>query len=131
LSYTKTLELLKAYPDLKGIVAFGSLGPIGAAQALKEKRLCGKVKVVGTVLPSHGARYLRNNCMQYGYLWDPKDAGYAMVTLAHMILEGHEIRDGMEIPGLTGNVGVDTEKRVIKFDAVIDINSENASDLGF
>ena len=47
LSHTKTLELLKAYPDLKGIVGFGSLGPIGAAQALKEKNLCGKVKIVG------------------------------------------------------------------------------------
>ncbi len=39
LSRQKTLELIKAYPNLKGIVGFGSLGPIGAAQALKEKGL--------------------------------------------------------------------------------------------
>jgi simple sugar transport system substrate-binding protein len=37
LAKQKTLELIKAYPDLKGIVGFGSLGPPGAAQALKEK----------------------------------------------------------------------------------------------
>lgn len=39
LSKQRTLELLQAYPDLKGIVGFGSLGPPGAAQALREKGL--------------------------------------------------------------------------------------------
>ncbi len=130
LSHTKTLELLKAYPDLKGIVGFGSLGPIGAAQALKDKKLCGKVKVVGTVLPDHAARYLKEGCMQYGYLWDPSDAGYAMVAVAKMMLEGQEIKDGVEIPGL-GAASVDAEAKVIKVDAILNITPENASDLGF
>ena len=34
LSITRTNELLKAYPDLGGICGFGSLGPIGASEAL-------------------------------------------------------------------------------------------------
>ena len=130
LSHTKTLELLKAYPNLKGIVGFGSLGPIGAAQALKEKKLCGKVKVVGTVLPAHAARYLKEGCMQYGYLWDPKDAGYAMVAVAKKMLDGEEIKDGIEIPGL-GAASVDADAKVIKMDAILDITPENAATLGF
>ncbi len=130
LSHTKTLELLKAYPNLKGIVGFGSLGPIGAAQTLKEKNLCGKVKIVGTVLPGHAARYLKEDCMQYGYLWDPKDAGYALVAVAKMMLEGQEIKDGVEIPGL-GAASVDADAKVIKVDAILDIKADNASDLGF
>ena len=130
LSHTKTLELLKAYPDLKGIVGFGSLGPIGAAQALKEKKMCGQVKVVGTVLPAHAARYLKDDCMQYGYLWDPGDAGYAMVAVAKMMLEGTEITDGVEIPGL-GSASVDAEAKVIKVDAILDITPDNAADIGF
>ena len=54
LSRQKTLELMKAYPDLKGVVGFGSLGPPGAAQAVKEKGMEDKVCVVGTVLPAQG-----------------------------------------------------------------------------
>lgn len=130
LSHTKTLELLKAYPNLKGIVGFGSLGPIGAAQTLKEKKMCGDVVIVGTVLPGHAARYLKDGCMQYGYLWDPKDAGYAMVAVAKMMLEGQEIKDGVEIPGL-GAASVDAEAKVIKVDAILNITPENAADLGF
>ncbi len=130
LSHTKTLELLKAYPNLKGIVGFGSLGPIGAAQALKEKKMCGDVQIVGTVLPAHAAKYLKDGCMQYGYLWDPADAGYAMVAVAKMMLEGQEITDGVEIQGL-GAASVDAEAKVIKVDAILDITPENATDIGF
>lgn len=130
LSHTKTLELLKAYPNLKGIVGFGSLGPIGAAQALKEKKMCGDVQVVGTVLPGHAARYLKDGCMQYGYLWDPKDAGYAMVSVAKMMLDGQKIEESIEIPGL-GAASVDADAKVIKVDAILDITPENAANLGF
>ena len=66
LARQKTLELLTAYPNLKGIVGFGSLGPIGAAQALREKGLGDKVAVVGTVIPSHAAPYLKDGSMDEG-----------------------------------------------------------------
>jgi simple sugar transport system substrate-binding protein len=130
LSHTKMLELLKAYPNLKGIIGFGSLGPIGAAQALKEKNLCGKVIVVGTVLPAHAAKYLKEGCMQYGYLWDPKDAGYAMVAVAKMMLDKKEIKDGVELPGL-GKATVDAAKKTIKVDKILNITPENAETIGF
>jgi simple sugar transport system substrate-binding protein len=128
LSKQKTLELLKAYPDLKGIVGFGSLGPPGAAQALKEKGLCGKVTVVGTVIPGHAAQYLKEGCMQWGILWDPKDAGYSMNWVAKTLLEGGKITDGMEVPGV-GKITLDGD--VIKVDAMADITPENVDSFGF
>jgi len=128
LSKQKTLELLKAYPDLKGIVGFGSLGPPGAAQALKEKGLCGKVTVVGTVIPGHAAQYLKEGCMQWGILWDPKDAGYSMNWVAKTLLEGGKITDGMEVPGV-GKVSLDGD--VIKVDAMADITPQNVDSFGF
>ena len=128
LARQKTLELLKAYPDLKGIVGFGSLGPIGAAQALKEKGLTDKVAVVGTVIPSQAAPYLAEGSMKEGLLWNPSDAGYGMVWLAKYLLEGNEIKDGDEIPGL-GKVTVDGT--IVKLDAILDITAENADSLGF
>ncbi|HAK45313.1 MAG TPA: LacI family transcriptional regulator [Spirochaeta sp.] len=128
LSKQKTLELLKTYPDLKGIIGFGSLGPPGAAQALKEKGLDGKVSVVGTVLPDHAAPYLKEGSMQHGILWDPKDAGFAMTWIAKQVAEGKAITNGMEIPGL-GKVMLDGD--VIKVDAVIDITKDNVDSFGF
>ncbi len=122
------LELLKTYPDLKGIIGFGSLGPPGAAQALMEKGLAGKVKVVGTVLPDHAAPYLKEGSMQHGILWDPKDAGFAMTWIAKQIIDGKTITNGMEIPGL-GKVMLDGD--VIKVDAVIDITKDNVDSFGF
>jgi simple sugar transport system substrate-binding protein len=129
-AFKQTNGLLKAYPKLKGIVGFGSLGPIGASEALKKKNLCGKVNVVGTVIPSHAAPYLKQGCMQQGFLWDPKDAGYAMVAVAKMMIDKQEIKNGMQLKGL-GPANVDPKGRLIKFDAILNITAENADKLGF
>ena len=129
-AYKQTLGLLKAYPDLKGIVGFGSLGPIGASQALKKKKMGGEVKIVGTVLPSHAAPYLKQGYMQHGFLWDPKDAGYAMVAIAKKMIDKEPIEEGMEIKGL-GPANVDPKVKLVKFDAILDITADNADKLGF
>ena len=129
-AYKQTLGLLKAYPDLKGIVGFGSLGPIGASQALKKKKMGGEVKIVGTVLPSHAAPYLKQGYMQHGFLWDPKDAGYAMVAVAKKMIDKEPIEEGMEIKGL-GPANVDPKMKLVKFDAILDITADNADKLGF
>lgn len=128
LSRQRTLELLQAYPDLKGIIGFGSLGPPGAAQALRERDMVDDVAVVGTVLPGHAAQYLRDGSIDHGILWDPADAGYAMTWLAQHILDGNSVVDGMEIPGL-GQISLDGD--VIVVDAMIDITAANADSLGF
>ncbi|NCD33657.1 MAG: autoinducer 2 ABC transporter substrate-binding protein [Spartobacteria bacterium] len=130
LSKQKTQELLRKYPDLKGIVGFGSLGPIGAAQALKAKRMKGKVAVVGTVLPGHASQYLTQGYIDTGYLWDPADAGFALVYVADKMLKGEPVETGMEVPGL-GVADVDPETKVIKFNSILDITAENATELGF
>ena len=51
-AYSKTLDLLTTYPDLKGIIGFSSPAPIGAGQAVSEMGLQGKVAVVGTCMPN-------------------------------------------------------------------------------
>jgi simple sugar transport system substrate-binding protein len=128
LSKQKTLELIKAYPDLKGIIGFGSLGPPGAAQAVKEKGLEDQIAIVGTVIPGHAAPYLKDGSLKHGILWDPKDAGYSMTWVAQQLLDGKEITDGMEVPGV-GKISLDGN--VIKVDAMIDITADNAEDFGF
>ena len=51
-AYRTTLDVLKAYPKLQGILAFGSNGPIGAGNVVREKHLQKKIAIVGTVVPS-------------------------------------------------------------------------------
>jgi simple sugar transport system substrate-binding protein len=128
LAKQKTLELIKAYPDLKGIVGFGSLGPPGAAQALTEKGLTDQIAVVGTVIPGHAAPYLKDGSLSHGILWDPKDAGYGLTWVAKQILDGKEVADGTEIPGI-GKISL--EGNVIKVDAMIDITADNVDGFGF
>lgn len=124
----KTLELLKAYPELDGLIVYGAPGPPGAAQALKEKGLDGEVALVGTVMPQHGAPYLKDGSLHHGTLWDPADVGFAMTWIARHLLEGGEIADGMEIPGY-GPVRVDGANLII--DAPLRITAENVDSLGF
>jgi len=128
LARQKTLELIKAYPNLKGIVGFGSLGPIGAAQALKEKGLEKQIAVVGTVIPSQAAPYLKDGSLRQGILWNPADAGFGMVWLAKYLLDGNKVQTGAEIPGI-GKITLDG--LVVKADAILDINKDNAESLGF
>jgi len=119
---------LKTYPDIKGIVGYGSLGPPGAAQALKEKGLSGKVAVVGTVIPGHAAPYLKDGSLTKGILWDPKDAGYALNWVAKYMLDGGDFKTLTEIPGI-GSVAVNGD--IIGVNAMVDITKENVDSFGF
>lgn len=128
LSHDKTLELIKAYPELKGIVAFGSLGPIGAAQAVREKGLEDKITVVGTAIPSHAAPYLQDGSMKHGILYSPFATGKAVVYLAKYLLDGNNIADLKNIPDV-GEIRL--EGKIIVVDGMIDITAENAESYGF
>ncbi len=113
---------------MKGIVGFGSLGPPGAALALKEKGLAGKVAVVGTVIPGHAAPYLKDGSMSHGVLWDPKDAGYSLTYTAKYMLDGGKLSDLKDIPEV-GEVVVEND--VIKVNAMADITKDNVDSFGF
>lgn len=129
-SYATTNDLMKAHPDMKGIVSYGSLGLIGAGEALKKKRAKDKISAVGILMPSQAAPYLIRGEIDKGFLWDPADAGYALVSVAKMMLDGKEIKGGLEIQNL-GKAEVNAETKVIKFNKILEVDKNNASSLGF
>jgi simple sugar transport system substrate-binding protein len=127
-SHDRTLELIKAYPDLKGLAIYGSLGGIGAAQALREKNMTDKISVVCTSLPNQSAQYLEDGSMDWSVLYSPYDCGVSVVTVAHWLLEGNKLEDLKEIPGVGG---FRLDGKVIVVEGIIDINKENVGTYGF
>lgn len=120
-SQRTTLDVIKAYPNLAGVLGFGSNGPIGAGNAVRQQRLAKKIAVVGTVLPSQAKALINDDIIREGFLWNPTDAGYAMVAVAKLVLDGKPITDGVEVPGL-GKAEVDVANKQIKVDKIMRIN---------
>ena len=112
-SYKTAVDMMLAHPNLKGILTFGSLGPIGAGRALKEKGKVGKIALVGGFAPSQGAKLVKEGVILEGFIWNPEQAGEAIVDVAKMVLDGTPITDGMEVKGL-GKATVNPETHVIK-----------------
>jgi len=56
-SYKTALDAMLAHPNLKGILTFGSQGPIGAGRAIKERGKADKIVLVGTCSPTQGKNW--------------------------------------------------------------------------
>ncbi|WP_126225953.1 substrate-binding domain-containing protein [Burkholderia ambifaria] len=94
------LDLMRAHPNLKAILAFGSQGPIGAARAVAERQAKGKVVVLGPFSPGQGRRLVHEGVLTGGYMWNPEQAGEVFVTLGTMLANGQPVKNGATIPGL-------------------------------
>lgn len=122
------LDLIAANPNLGGFLAFGSQGPIGAGRAVRERRLTGKVFVLGPFSPGQGRGLIKEGAITGGFMWNPAEAGRVFVTLGKMLADGAEITDGMEIEGL-GVVHPDAEGHDIITDNLIVINADTVDEL--
>ena len=93
-STSEAEALLKAYPDLKGIIAPTTVGMAAAGKVLTDKALSGKVALTGLGLPSEMAEYITNGVCPWMYLWNPIDvgylAGYAAIGLVDGTITGKE-----------------------------------------
>jgi simple sugar transport system substrate-binding protein len=122
------LDLMAAHPDLKGFLAFGSQGPIGAGRAIEERRAIGNVHVIGPFSPGQGRDLIHSGAIAGGFMWNPMEAGKVFVTIGDMLVDGTPIEAGMEIPGL-GAVQPDVEGKDIITDNLVAINSETVDGL--
>jgi simple sugar transport system substrate-binding protein len=127
-SYKTALDAMLAHPNLKGILTFGSQGPIGAGRAIKERGKENQIVLVGTCSPTQGKKLVKDGIIKVGYMWSPIEAGKAFVTVANLVLDGKQITDGMEIPGL-GKVSVDPKTRVIRVIKMVAINKDTIDEL--
>jgi simple sugar transport system substrate-binding protein len=96
----KALEILKAYPDVKGFICWGSQGAPGVCQAIREKGLIGKVHVVGGTTPSQGREYLKDGSFDYDVMYSPKWGAYTAAYIAKMVLDKKAVTDGIVVPNV-------------------------------
>lgn len=111
-AYSKTLDLVKTYPDLKGIIGVSTPAPLGAAQAIREKELQDQIAVVGTAVKEDCQEFLTDGALDVGCLWDTQKLGYLTVGVAKALLEGKTLENGMEIEGF-GTIEVKEDGKTV------------------
>jgi rhamnose transport system substrate-binding protein len=102
-SYREAQALLKQHPNLKVIIAPTSVGIVGAAKAVQDQGLTGKVFVTGLGLPSEMRGYVKSGVSKSFALWNPIDLGYAAVQLAVAAAKGTSVGPNTTVPA--GRVG--------------------------
>ncbi len=132
-AYQTAKELLKKYPDLKGIMGTSSFDAPGIARAIDELGLKGKVFTAGTGMPAANKKILVDGSVSALTLWDPADAGYAMAALAKKILDGDKIEGTVDL-GVKGYEDMEFSKdnpKVLQGKGWVVINKDNVDQFGF
>lgn len=129
-AYAKAQEVLRAYPDIKGMQGSASTDVAGIGLAIEERGLEDDTCVFGTSLPSIAGQYMETGAVDGIGFWDPKIAGIAMNEVAMMVMNGGEITDGMDL-GLEGYEAVTLDGKVITGRAFVDVDASNMAEYDF
>ena len=129
-AYEKAQEVLRAFPNVKGLQGSASTDVAGIGLAIEERGTADKTCVFGTSLPSIAGQYLETGAVDGIGFWDPSVAGYAMNKLASMVMAGEAITDGMDL-GLPGYEKVKLDGKVIYGQAFVNVTKANMADYPF
>ncbi len=129
-AYTKAQEVLRAFPNIKGMQGSASTDVAGIGRAIEERGKEDDTCVFGTSLPSIAGQYIETGAVDGIGFWDPAVAGEAMNTLAVMVMDGKTVTDGMDL-GLPGYENISLDGKVIYGSAWVNVNKENMADYPF
>jgi rhamnose transport system substrate-binding protein len=83
-----TQDLMKTYPDLKGVFGISSAAFPGAAEAVKQAGKSGKVLVTGLSTPNAMKSYVADGTVKSVILWNTQDLGYLTIYAAEAVVTG-------------------------------------------
>lgn len=130
-AYELTKELITKYPNLKGILGTGSFDAPGAARAIQELGLTGKVFAISVAMPLEVKDYLEDGTLGSVALWDAGITAKVMLNAALELYNGaEEIADGADL-GEEGYDAVTVADKIITGEGQIAITTENVDDFGF
>ncbi|MEK5322884.1 autoinducer 2 ABC transporter substrate-binding protein [Aeribacillus sp. FSL M8-0254] len=127
-AYNLTVNLLKKYDDLKGIIGISTVNPPAIAQALKDYGKSGDIKVVGTSTPNMTRPYLKEDVLQTITLWSPQKLGYLTIALAKNLVLEDLPYDGQFVENI-GNISFDGD--MVIMGQPIDFTKENVDQYDF
>lgn len=88
LAFEVTRDLIKTYPDLKGVFGISSVAFPGAAEAVKQAGMTGKILVTGLATPNDMKAYVQDGTVKSVLLWKTEDLGYLTVEVAEALAKG-------------------------------------------
>jgi rhamnose transport system substrate-binding protein len=111
-SYREMEALVKAHPNLRGVISPTTIGIRAARKAIMDMGLVGKVYITGLGLPSEMQAAVEAGACDTFAIWNPVEYGYASTMIMAEILGGAEPTEGATLSmGSKGEttVGADGE----------------------
>ncbi len=119
-------QVISAYPNLKGIIGVASTIVPGAAQAVLETGMKGKIAVTGFTDPNTIRPYVNDGVVKAVVLWNPTSLGYLTAWGALQLLENKPLHAINNVPGL-GTVTYDSATKALLLGPPMIINKSNIS----
>lgn len=98
--------------DLVGIIGLTSVAVPAAAEAVRQEKLSGKIKVTGVSTPRDMRDYVLDGTVQSFILWSPVDLGYLTVHVCHLLRQNKMPQTGTIQAGRLGKIQV-TDREVL------------------
>jgi ABC-type sugar transport system substrate-binding protein len=125
-----TIDVLKTYPDLKGIFAITSVALPGAAEGLMKENAAGRIFLTGLSTPNSMREYVKKGALKEFVLWNPVNLGYLTVHAAAAQIKGDLTKDSAALKA--GRLGeVQIKDGVILLGAPTVFTAENIDQFDF
>lgn len=96
-SYREMQALVKAHPNLKGVISPTTIGIRAGAKAIMDMGLVGKVFITGLGLPSEMKAAVEAGACDSFAIWNPVEYGYSATMIMANILKGDSAAEGATI----------------------------------
>lgn len=81
-------DVIRKYPNLKGIFGISSVSFPGAAEAVEQSGKSGEILVTGLATPNDMKQFVHNGTVKTVVLWNTLDLGYLTVYVAEALATG-------------------------------------------
>jgi ABC-type sugar transport system substrate-binding protein len=126
---SKAKAMIKANKDLKGIIGLTSVAVPAAAEAVRQLKKKGEIKVTGVSTPKDMRDYVHDGTVNIVILWNPVDLGYLTVHVCKLLHDGKMPETGVIKAGRLGDIQV--KDREVLLGKPIQFTRENIDDYDF
>lgn len=98
-AYSTTKDIMKAYPNVIGILGYSTPSAPGCGEAIRDLGLQDKVTLVANGVEADIQDVLSDGSLDCGNLWNTQNLGRITMAVASYLLQGNELKNGEKIPG--------------------------------